>query len=174
METSADTWQGQVLLADDDPILLELGSAALRSAGFMVDVATDGQKAFDLLSQMGHDLVITDLDMPGIDGLELIRRIRANSATADIPVIVITGLPVNASLDNAYSAGATSFVTKPINWPSLAHHTRYVLRSSRQQAELIQRRDHLQELVNQSTAELQKALVKEQELNGRHCQTKVI
>ena len=136
MGTAANIWQGQILLVDDDPILLELGSAALSRAGFHVDVATDGQNALDLLSHLAYDLVITDLEMPRIGGLELIKRIRSNVATENLPVIVITGLDIACTLDSAYSAGATSFTTKPINWPSFAHHVRYVLRSSRQQDEL--------------------------------------
>jgi PleD family two-component response regulator len=136
MGTSTNTWQGQILLADDDRILLQLGSTALSRAGFHVDIATDGQHAFDLLSLTAYDLVITDLRMPRMDGLELIRRIRSDAATKDLPVIVITGLEIADSLDTAYSAGATSFATKPINWRPFAYHARYVLRSSRQQEEL--------------------------------------
>jgi signal transduction histidine kinase len=143
MGTAANIWQGQILLVDDDPILLELGSAGLRSAGFHVDVATDGQNALDLLSHFAHDLVITDLEMPRMDGLELIKRIRSNIATESLPVIVITGLDIACTLDSAYLAGATSFMTKPINWPTFAHHARYVLRSSRQQAELRAVRDSI-------------------------------
>ena len=54
MGTAANIWQGQILLVDDDPILLELGSAALSRAGFHVDVATDGQNALDLPAQMSR------------------------------------------------------------------------------------------------------------------------
>jgi len=136
METSANTCQGQILLVDDDQILLELGSTALSRAGFHVDVATDGQNALDLLSHLDHDLVMTDLRMPRMDGLELIKRIRSNVATENLPVIVITGLDSDHTLDSAYSAGATSFIAKPINWPTFVHHARCVLRSSRQQEEL--------------------------------------
>ena len=135
METT-NTCQGQILLVDDDQILLQLGSTALSRVGFHVDIATDGQHAFDLLSLTAYDLVITDLQMPRVDGLELIRRIRSDAATKDLPVIVITGLDIADALDNAYSAGATSFVTKPIKWPAFAYHARYVLRSSLQQEEL--------------------------------------
>ena len=102
MDTAANTWQGQILLVDDDQILLELGSAALRRAGFHVDVATDGQNALDLLSHLAHDLVITDLEMPRIGGLELIKRIRSNVATENLPVIVITGLDSDHTLNSAY------------------------------------------------------------------------
>ncbi len=136
MGTSANTRQGQILLVDDDQILLELGSTALSRAGFHVDVATDGQNALDLLSHLDHDLVMTDLRMPRMDGLELIKRIRSNVATENLPVIVITGLDSDHTLDSAYSAGATSFIAKPINWPTFVHHARCVLRSSRQQEEL--------------------------------------
>jgi signal transduction histidine kinase len=78
-----------------------------------------------------------------MDGLELIKRIRSNIATESLPVIVITGLDIACTLDSAYLAGATSFMTKPINWPTFAHHARYVLRSSRQQAELRAVRDSI-------------------------------
>ncbi len=68
--------------------------------------------------------------MPKLDGYEACRRIRADAIGAHIPILMVTGLEDVDSIDRAYSAGATDFISKPINWSLLSHRVRYVLRAS--------------------------------------------
>ena len=138
---------GKILLVDDDLILLEIGNASLQKAGFGVDLARNGREAISRLNQSSYDLVVTDLEMPELDGFELIEQIRSREDSKYLPVIVITGTEVSTSLERAYSVGATSFVSKPINWQALFHHVRYVLRASRQKAKL---RDAMEEIESAS------------------------
>jgi CheY-like chemotaxis protein len=77
------------------------------------------------------DIALIDLEMPGIGGLEMIKRLRADPAHADLPVVVVTGRDDMRSIDLAFEAGATSFVTKPVNWRLMSYQLRYVLRAQR-------------------------------------------
>ena len=67
--------------------------------------------------------------MPGMNGIDLVRSLRADTRFADLPVVMVTGREDMVSIDAAYEAGATSFVTKPVNWRVLSYHLRFVLRA---------------------------------------------
>ncbi|MCG8558949.1 MAG: hybrid sensor histidine kinase/response regulator [Hyphomicrobiales bacterium] len=127
---------GRILVADDDPVLLELAASSLASGGYGIETARNGVEAIQKLSQHPFDIVITDLTMPEIDGFGLIEHIRLQERLQHIPVIVITTSDDYASIEHAFASGATSFVAKPINWSLFRHHVRYVMRSSRKEAEL--------------------------------------
>lgn len=131
----------RILLVDDDPIMRELASAKLSAAGHDVACANDGAEALEALTRDGADLVISDLDMPVMNGFELTRRIRASQSFADIPVIVVTGSDHASAVEAAFSAGATSFLAKPINWTLFSQSAMFVLRASRDQRALRAARD---------------------------------
>lgn len=133
--------RARVLLVDDDPIIREVGAAKLREAGYDAITAKNGVEALDRLAQEGIDLVISDLDMPQIDGFELTRRIRADESVADTPVIVITASDQAEAVDLAFAAGATSFLSKPINWTLFGQSVQFVLKASRDQRALRAARD---------------------------------
>ena len=97
---------------------------------FDVRVAADGEQALGMMAESPPDLVLLDVDMPGIDGFEVCGRIRQRWDAAQVPVIMVTGMDDLKSINRAYVSGANDFVTKPINWPVLGHRARYVLRSS--------------------------------------------
>lgn len=139
--SEGDRAPARVLLADDDPVMRELATARLADAGYVVDVAVDGAQALERLLAEGADLVISDLDMPVLDGFELTRGIRATPAIADTPVIVITGSDHAEAVEEAFSAGATSFLAKPINWTLFGHAVRFVLKASAAQKDLKSARD---------------------------------
>jgi len=94
--------------------------------GFEVMEATDGREALDCVGKFQPQLVVTDLAMPIMDGVELIRRLRANPETARLPVIAITADSSGQSEKRARAAGADDFVTKPIDLPTLLDRLRAI------------------------------------------------
>ncbi len=128
-----------VLVADDDPILCEFASVYLSSPAAEIVTVSDGAEALAALQPGRFDILLLDLDMPIMNGFEVLERLRADAATAQFPVIVITGREDITSIDRAYRLGATSFVIKPINWRLLAYQVKYVLRSARGTVEALPR-----------------------------------
>ena len=126
----------RLLVVDDDPILREFAQASLASDMVSVEVAEDGDVAWRRLQQGGIDIALVDLEMPVMDGFELIRRMRLDEALRHTPVIVATSRNDMIAVDGAYAAGATSFVLKPLNWRVISHQLAYVLRSSREAARI--------------------------------------
>lgn len=126
----------RILFVDDDPILREFAQVNLATSTARVDVAADGQAALDALRVWRYDLLLVDLEMPVIDGYELLERLRADPVTAHLPIIVETGREDVDAIDRAYRAGATAFVTKPLNWRLLSYQIRFTLRAARAEAAL--------------------------------------
>jgi len=118
------------LIVDDDYVMRMLERETLAQFGFDVLEAADGEQALDMLDDPPPDLLLLDVEMPGIDGFEVCRRLRQRWDMARVPVIVVTGMDDLASINRAYESGANDFVAKPINWPILGHRARYVLRSA--------------------------------------------
>ncbi len=121
----------RILVVDDDPILLALAETHLNSSGFEVLMATNGAAAMTRLEYERVDLITIDLEMPGMHGLDLLRRLRAEPRTARLPVVIITSHQDVSSIDEAYDAGASSFLVKPVNWALAERHLRFVLRASK-------------------------------------------
>ena len=120
-----------VLIVDDDHIVRMLARETLAPQGFDVHEAVDGERALELLVALVPDLVMLDVDMPGMSGYAVCRHIRQRWDATEVPVIMVTSMDDLDSINQAYEAGATDFIGKPINWPSLGHRARYVLRSAR-------------------------------------------
>jgi diguanylate cyclase (GGDEF)-like protein len=95
-----------------------------------VSDAASGEEALALFEGHAHDLILLDVIMPGLDGYEVCRCVRATVRGAQVPILMLTGLNDTASIDLAFSHGATDFITKPINWALLSHRVRYSLRAS--------------------------------------------
>ena len=129
-------FEARVLVADDDPILREFAAVHLATPTVEVEVAEDGVVALEKLQAGGFDIALVDLDMPRMDGFELIRHIRADAAMQHLPLVVVTGREDMVAVDRAYAEGATSFVVKPLNWRVLSHQLAYVLRNCRAEAAL--------------------------------------
>ena len=121
----------RVLVADDDPILREFAMVHLATPAVEVEVAEDGVAALERLGQGGIDIALIDLDMPRMDGFELIERIRWDEQLKHLPIVVVTGREDMVAVDRAFALGATSFVVKPLNWRLLSHQLAYVLRNAR-------------------------------------------
>jgi DNA-binding response OmpR family regulator len=104
-----------VLVADDDPDILTLVSLRLRKAGYGVVTAADGEEALQAVLEHRPELAIVDMRMPKMDGLELIRRIRADDESSDIPVIALSARVRDANLAEGFEAGADEYVKKPFS-----------------------------------------------------------
>ena len=130
----------RILSADDDPIIRELMQVQVASGTTEVVVVDNGDDAWDRLSSEVFDLAIVDLSMPGLNGIELIRHLRQTPRTVDLPVIVATSRGDSDAIERTFAAGATSFVTKPINWALFGHQIRFVLRNGTTERALRQAR----------------------------------
>ncbi|MEL6448187.1 MAG: EAL domain-containing protein [Pseudomonadota bacterium] len=125
-----------VLIVDDEATIRLMTRRFLEHAEFMVIDAASGAAAQKQLSRVEPDVILLDVDMPGMDGFELTRWIRARPQTRYTPIVMITGREDAESVNIAYEVGATDFIVKPISWSILAHRVRYILRGSHTQAAL--------------------------------------
>jgi diguanylate cyclase (GGDEF)-like protein len=143
-----------VLLADEDEMARLVAATALLTVDVDVVVACDGGEALTLFRDLRPDLVLLDVMMPGVDGSSVSAHLAAMSADAFVPLVVMTALDDMEAIDQAFLAGATDFITKPISAALLAHRIRYILRSRRASLELrdgsrtLARAQHLARLVH--------------------------
>ena len=126
----------KIMFADDDPILREFAKVHLTTESATVTTAADGEEAWAALRAEPFDLVLVDLEMPRLDGFDLVKRMRDTPRTSHLPVIVCTGREDIAAIDRAFDCGATGFVTKPINWRLLSYQVRFVMRAHRTESSL--------------------------------------
>ena len=136
------------LVVDDDPVMRMLARAALEGSGWHVEEAENGRDALAAFQRLHPDVVLLDVMMPEMDGFTACAALRKLPEGEHVPVLIMTGLDDFNSITQAYDAGATDFLTKPLNGPLLPHRVRYIVRSSRvlqelrlSQANLAQARD---------------------------------
>ena len=103
-----------VLAVDDIPLNLLLVQKMLSRFNFTMRTAANGQQALDAIAEKKPDLILLDLMMPGIDGFEVLRRVRENPETADIRVVILSALNSNEDVVKGYNMGADEFIMKPI------------------------------------------------------------
>jgi two-component system sensor histidine kinase and response regulator WspE len=108
----AEVRRKRVLVVDDSPLTRELLVQLLESAGYQVVQATDGAHALDVLARETADIVVTDLEMPTVDGLELTRRLKAHATWRSLPVVIVTTRGGEADRKRGMEAGADGYVTK--------------------------------------------------------------
>ncbi|HVH82405.1 MAG TPA: response regulator, partial [Stellaceae bacterium] len=118
-----------ILIVDDDPIVRALMRATLEVDGYEVIEAENGEEGCELYEATKPRLIVADVVMPGMDGFELCRELRRRPESAYVPILMATGLDDVPSITKAYDAGATDFVSKPLNWVVLGHRVRYMLRA---------------------------------------------
>lgn len=117
----------RILVVDDEPQITRVLRAGLASAGYAVQVASDGEAALELFRTWAPALVVTDLSMPALTGLELCRRLRAQSA---VPIIVLSVKQEESTKIEALDTGADDYVTKPFGIEELLARIRAALRRS--------------------------------------------
>lgn len=126
----------KIIYVDDDPILREFAVVNLTTEHATVATAADGAEALKVIDAYEPDIMLLDLEMPQMDGFEVLEHIRSNPRWKHLPVIVVTGREDVGAVDKAFQAGATSFVIKPLNWRLLSYQIRYVHRTSHNETAL--------------------------------------
>ena len=116
-----------VILAEDDPDIQLVARLALKRAGFIVKVVGNGQEALDAIHHEPPDVVLLDWMMPELDGPETCRRLKADPATANIPIIFLTAKSQEAEIQRGLSLGAAGYVTKPFDALALGQQVRDIV-----------------------------------------------
>jgi diguanylate cyclase (GGDEF)-like protein len=136
----------RLLVVDDHEDNVEVLKARLEARGYEVRGAQDGEAALEAVQQWVPDLVLLDVMMPKVDGLEVVRRIKANDSLPFIPVIMQTALDSTERMVAGFEAGADDYVTKPINFQELEARVKSLLRIKALQEALAERERQLSEM----------------------------
>jgi DNA-binding response OmpR family regulator len=113
--------QKVVLIVDDDPVIRLMVTFMLQEKGLLVITANDGQDALEHLMNEDIDLVITDINMPKMDGLAMLQKLRSDGRYQDLPIIMLTAQGQRHIQSDAITNGATDFMTKPFSSEELAN-----------------------------------------------------
>lgn len=105
----------KILLVEDNAVNRRLAEFLLRSNGYQVLAATTAQEAFDLLKAEKPDLILMDIQLPGMNGLDVTKRLKEDPATRDIPVLAVTSYAMKGDREKALAAGCAGYITKPID-----------------------------------------------------------
>lgn len=141
-----------ILVVEDDPATRFTLRSLLQKQGYEVVDAAHGQAGVEAFASHHPHLVLLDVMMPVMDGFEACRRIREKDPAGLVPVLMLTAADDMSSIDHAFEAGASDFITKPINWPLLTQRVRYALRGREMILEL--RRNRVREAHAQRIARL--------------------
>jgi CheY-like chemotaxis protein len=117
-----------VLIADDDADILSLVRAVLERSGHEVVAASDGAEALASVRAREPDLVVLDIAMPEVDGLEVLRRLRADPTTSELPVVLLSARAQEADVERGFAIGASAYLKKPFSPRELSEHVAELLR----------------------------------------------
>lgn len=120
-----------LLVVDDNPENLKLARVLLKGEGYIVLTAGDAEAALDLLKTIRPRLILMDIQLPGMDGLELTRRIKQDPAHRDILVVALTAYAMKGDEEKAYHAGCDAYVSKPIDTTELPRKIARLLEARR-------------------------------------------
>ncbi len=115
---------GRILVVEDNPKNLKLVRDVLRFCGYEVIEATSGEDGVRLAADASPDLILMDLQLPGIDGAEALRRIRASERTRDVPIVAVTASAMDVDRERAFASGFDGYVEKPISVRRLPQQVR--------------------------------------------------
>jgi class 3 adenylate cyclase/CheY-like chemotaxis protein len=146
----------RILVVDDQRTNAELLAGLLRNLGYEIVVALDAESALERVHTQPIDLVLSDIMMPGMDGYELCRRLRAEPATALLPVVLLTSLDPQSERVRGIEAGADDFLSKPVNWAELFARVKRLLRVKALQDEIKRLNSRLEERVEHQIAQLER------------------
>jgi len=116
-----------ILIVDDVPVNLKLVGAILRREGYTVEMAADGEEALERLRTLDPDLILSDIQMPIVDGFELTRRVKQDERLRHIPVVALTAVALKSGEDKAREAGFDGYLTKPIDTRTMGIRVREYL-----------------------------------------------
>jgi CheY-like chemotaxis protein len=105
----------KILLIEDNPVNRRLAEFLLRSQGYQVLEANAAQQAFEILKTERPALIVMDIQLPGMDGLEATKKLKENPATREIPIVAVTSYAMGGDREKALEAGCVGYVTKPID-----------------------------------------------------------
>jgi DNA-binding response OmpR family regulator len=140
MTTETHSSQANILVVDDTPANLNVLSALLAQQGYKVRPANNGQVALVVAQHTAPDLILLDIQMPGFDGFEVCRRLKALDQTRDVPVIFISALDEVLDKVAAFKAGGVDYITKPFQILEVLARVEYQLALRRQRARLAELR----------------------------------
>ena len=135
-DNSGEYSNALILVVDDEATQRLLTRDTLEKEEFRVEEASNGEEGLDRIREIRPDLVLLDVMMPGMNGFEVCRQLRADPTYSEIPVIIVTGREDTEDIKKGFDAGATDFLTKPVKWNLMSNRIRYVLRTSRLEQEL--------------------------------------
>ncbi|MFZ3013803.1 MAG: response regulator, partial [Nitrospira sp.] len=138
-----DSGRPTVLIVDDDPVARLLAREALEQSGWSVEEAENGRLGLEVFIKRRPDLVLLDIMMPEMDGFAVCAELRKLPEGIHTPVLMMTGLEDYQSITQAYDAGATDFIVKPVNGLLLGHRVRYMLRAGQAMRDLRDSQDKL-------------------------------
>lgn len=116
-----------ILIVEDNVANQLLASAVLEREGYRVEVASSSDEALDRLKSKAPDLILMDVQLPGIDGLSLTRLLKADERTASIPVVALTALAMRGDRERTLDAGCAGYISKPIDTRTFAAEVRKYL-----------------------------------------------
>ena len=105
----------KILLIEDNAVNRDLIQFLLESQGYQVREAATAEEAFEFLKTQRPDLIVMDIQLPGMDGLEATKKLKENPATRDIPVVAVTSYAMKGDRESAAAAGCVGYITKPID-----------------------------------------------------------
>ena len=127
---------GYILVVDDAQENLQVVGKILREKNYKIGLALNGEQALSQVRTRPPELILLDVQMPGMDGYEVCKQLKADEATKDIPIIFLTAMSEVDNMNEGYDAGGADYVTKPFNPPELLHRIETNLRLSRVQKEV--------------------------------------
>ncbi|VAW52134.1 Sensory box histidine kinase/response regulator [hydrothermal vent metagenome] len=137
-----------ILIIDDDATIRLLMHDALTDEEYNITEASNGIDALKQITKQRPSLVLLDVKMPGIDGFDVCDKIRHLYGDTDVSIVMVTGMGDSASIERAYSLGATDFIVKPINWDTFPYRIQYLIKARNAIIETKYRELHLQHIEN--------------------------
>jgi two-component system cell cycle response regulator len=120
-----------ILIVDDNVVNMKLAARVLEAAGFTIGRAADAEEAQRVLAETVPDLILMDIGLPGMDGLTLTRKLKADSRFEHLPIVALTASAMKGDDEKAIAAGCAGYITKPIDTRELARQVQTFLDGER-------------------------------------------
>ena len=167
---------GSVLVVDDVEANRELLAKRLRQMGHQVTLAEGGSQALEVIDGNAFDLVLLDIMMPDVDGMEVLQTVRKTHSDGELPIIMVTAMDQSSDIVESLKYGANDYVTKPIDFPVLLARANAQLKRKWAEAALLKAQEELEQRVEDRTAELRRAynVLKEESAERQRLQQRLV